>query len=122
MDERLSTAQIVLLIAYAIAMAGGQILFKLAALRNPASGALGERFLALAHNEFFAAAMVLYGGLAVLWVWILTFTPLSQAYIFVALAFAITPAAGTLFFAKPISGRLVVGIGLIILGLVCVAG
>jgi hypothetical protein len=46
MDERLSMTQIVLLVAYAIAMAGGQILFKRAALRNPASSGLGERLLA----------------------------------------------------------------------------
>jgi len=122
MDERLSTTQIVLLVIYAAAMSGGQILFKLAALRYSASGNLWERLLALAHNEFFGAAIVLYGALAVFWVWILTFTPLSRAYIFVALAFAITPAAGALFFAEPISARLVVGIGLIILGLLCTAG
>jgi hypothetical protein len=66
------------------AMSGGQILFKLAAVRYSASGNLWERLLALAHNEFFGAAIVLYGALAVFWVWILTFTPLSRAYIFVA--------------------------------------
>jgi drug/metabolite transporter (DMT)-like permease len=122
MDERLSMTQIAALVAYAIAMAGGQILFKMAALRNPTSGNLGERLLALAHNEFFAAAMVLYGILAIFWVWILTFTSLSRAYIFVALAFAITPAASAIIFAEPISVRLVIGIVLIFVGLVCVAG
>jgi drug/metabolite transporter (DMT)-like permease len=76
----------------------------------------------LAHSEFFAAAMVLYGALAVFWVWILTFTPLSRAYVFVALAFAITPAAGALIFVEPISARFVVGLALIFLGLLCVAG
>jgi drug/metabolite transporter (DMT)-like permease len=122
MDVRLSMTQIVLLTAYALAMAGGQILFKIAALKSPPSGSLVERLLALAHSEFFAAALVLYGALAVFWVWILTFTPLSRAYVFVALAFAITPAAGALIFAEPISVRFVVGIALIFLGLVCVAG
>jgi drug/metabolite transporter (DMT)-like permease len=122
MDERLSVTQIVLLVTYAIAMAGGQILFKLAALGIPPSGSLGARLLALAHSGSFAAAMVLYGALAVFWVWLLTFTPLSRAYVFVALAFAITPAAGALIFVEPISARFVVGLALIFLGLLCVVG
>jgi multidrug transporter EmrE-like cation transporter len=52
----------------------------------------------------------------------LTFTPLSRAYPFVALAFALTPALGGLVFAEPISVRLVIGIGLILCGLLFVAG
>jgi drug/metabolite transporter (DMT)-like permease len=122
MDDRLSLMQILLLITYAISMAGGQILFKLAALRMPAAGSPGERLLGLAHNEFFGAAVALYAALAVFWVWILSFTPLSRAYVFVALGFAITPFAGGLMFGEPISVRLVVGITFIVLGLVSVAG
>lgn len=122
MAERLSITQILLLVGYAIAMAGGQILFKLAAVRSPTSGTLEERLSAFAHNEFFAAAMILYAALAVFWVWILTFTPLSRAYVFVALAFAITPVAGAVLFEEPITIRFVVGIALIFVGLVCVAG
>jgi hypothetical protein len=41
---------------------------------------------------------------------------------FVALAFALTPALGGLVFAEPISVRLVIGIGLILCGLLFVAG
>jgi drug/metabolite transporter (DMT)-like permease len=118
----LSLAQIALLSLYAVAMAGGQILFKLAALRTPTAGGLVEGLLGLLQNGYFAAALLLYGALTVLWVWILTFTPLSRAYVFVALAFAITPLAGGLLFGEPISLRLVIGIGLIVGGLVCVAG
>jgi drug/metabolite transporter (DMT)-like permease len=121
MTERLSFAQIALLSFYAVAMAGGQVLFKLAALRVPPAAAWGERLLGLAQNGFFLAALILYGALTVLWVWILTFTPLSRAYVFVALAFAITPLAGGVLFGEPISVRLVIGIGLIVGGLVCVA-
>ena len=118
----MSLTQITLLVGYAVAMAAGQILFKFAALRAPATGNVGERLLAMAGNEFFAAAVLLYAVLAMLWVWILSFTPLSAAYVFVALAFAITPFAGGLIFGEPISVRLVVGIGFIVLGLVCIAG
>ena len=122
MSDGLSLAQIALLSLYALAMAGGQVMFKLAALRAPSVGNLTERLMALALNGYFLAALVLYGTLTLLWVWILTFTPLSRAYVFIALAFAITPLAGGFLFAEPISLRLVVGIGLIVGGLLCVAG
>ena len=52
----------------------------------------------------------------------MSFTPLSRAYIFVALAFAATPLLGAIVFLEPISLRLVAGIGLIVCGLLLVAG
>jgi len=122
MDARLSSFQIAILVAYALAMAFGQILFKAAALRVGATGSLGERLTGLAHNGYFAFSVVLYATLTVVWVWILTFTPLSRAYVFVALSFIITPFFGAALFGEPISVRLVIGIGLIVGGLCCVAG
>ena len=122
MNAHLSFAQIALLIAYAGGMAGGQLFFKMAALRGPADGPLAERLSAMMLNGFFAAAVLLYAALAVLWVWILNFTPLSRAYVFVAVAFAVTPLLGAVVFAEPISARLVIGIVLIFCGLLFVAG
>jgi multidrug transporter EmrE-like cation transporter len=122
MNDRLSLAQIVLLCAYAAGMAGGQLLFKAAAVRAAADAPLGERLIGLLQNGSFLAAIALYGALSVLWVWVLTFTPLSRAYPFVALAFAATPALGALVFAEPVSLRLVGGIVLILAGLLLVAG
>ena len=122
MNEGLSPAQIALLVGYAAAMTGGQLLFKVAALRAAAAASPGERLFAMLANGFFLAAVLLYAALAVLWVWILSFTPLSRAYIFVALAFAATPLLGAIVFLEPISLRLVAGIGLIVCGLLLVAG
>ena len=122
MNDRLSFAQIALLVAYAAGMVGGQVLFKLAALRAPVEGPLGERLASLMLNWNFAAAAVLYAALSVFWVWILTFTPLSRAYVFVALAFAVTPLLGGWLFAEPISARLVIGVVLICCGLLFVTG
>jgi drug/metabolite transporter (DMT)-like permease len=122
MNERLSLIQIALLAFYALAMAAGQMLFKLAALRDAPGGSFGERLFSLAANRYFAAAVALYAALTLLWVWILTFTPLSRAYVFVALAFAITPLAGGVAFGEPIGLRLVIGIGFICCGLLFVAG
>jgi len=122
MNDRLSFLQIGLLVAYAGGMVGGQLLFKSAALRSPVEGPLDERLLAMMLNGYFAAAVMLYAALSVLWVWILNFTPLSRAYVFVALAFAVTPLLGGLLFAEPISARLVIGIILICCGLLLVTG
>jgi drug/metabolite transporter (DMT)-like permease len=122
MNGHLSLTQLTLLVAYAGGMVAGQILFKLAALRAPVEGPLGDRLVGMTFNGFFGAAVLLYAGLTVLWVWILTFTPLSRAYVFVALAFAVTPALAALLFAEPITVRLMVGIALICAGLLLVTG
>jgi drug/metabolite transporter (DMT)-like permease len=117
-DDRLTLWQVVLLVAYAAGMSGGQLLFKMAALRYGAAvGGLGDRLLGLAFNVYFIAAMVLYAGYAILWVWILSFIPLSRAYPFVALAFALTPLLGGLLFGDTISLRLIAGIVFILCGL-----
>ena len=77
---------------------------------------------AFCSTGIFFVALILYAALTVLWVWILSFTPLSRAYLFVALSFAIVPVAGTVLFAEPISPRLMIGLGLILCGLLFVAG
>ncbi|HYS49946.1 MAG TPA: hypothetical protein VEM36_14340 [Xanthobacteraceae bacterium] len=120
MSPSLSAFQIAVLCAYAGGMALGQLLFKLAALRAPAEGALPDRLFGLARNAYFLAALAIYLALSFLWVWLLRFTPLSRAYLFVALSFAIVPLLGGVLFAEPISLRLVIGVIVIVCGLVLV--
>jgi drug/metabolite transporter (DMT)-like permease len=122
MNERLTATQIAILCSYALGMAAGQLLFKAAALRIGSSGSVPERIFALLHNWLFVLALVLYFALALVWVWILSFTPLSRAYLFVALAFALTPFAASLVFAEPLSARVLIGILVILFGLVLVSG
>lgn len=121
MTERLNLGQIALLITYAAGMAAGQLLFK-AALRLGDGYPLPTRALLLLRNAPFIGAIVLYAALSVLWVWLLTFTPLSRAYPFVAVAFALTPVLGALVFAEPLSARLLAGIAVIACGHVLVVG
>jgi drug/metabolite transporter (DMT)-like permease len=117
-DDRLTLFQIALLTGYAVGMSGGQVLFKLAALRfTGGGGSIGDQLLNLLQNVPFLVALLLFGGFSVLWVWILSFMPLSRAYPFVAIAFAITPLLGGLLFGEPISARLVAGIIIILGGL-----
>jgi drug/metabolite transporter (DMT)-like permease len=120
--SRLTLSQIALLLAYSGGMAGGQVLFKSAANGYVSEGPLHERIFSIVANGYFVGAILLYVTLTVLWVWILTFTPLSRAYPFVALAFVVTPLLGSLVFGEPISTRLILGIGLILGGLLLVAG
>jgi len=123
MTERLSVSQIALLLLYAGGMAAGQLLFKNAALRYAASaGTTGERLFGLVQNGSFIVAVMLYAALAVLWVWVLSFTSLSRAYPFVAIAFAITPLLGGLVFGEVLSLRLFIGLFFILCGLFFVIG
>jgi drug/metabolite transporter (DMT)-like permease len=99
-------------------MAAGQLLFKSAALRYGAgAGELGDRLIGLFQNAYFLAALLLYAALAIFWVWVLSFTSLSRAYPFVALAFAVTPLLAGFVFGEALSLRLFVGLILILCGL-----
>jgi len=120
-EDRLALSQVVLLVAYAAGMVGGQMLFKAAALRYQPDGTGAERALSLICNVYFLGAVALYVALTVLWVWLLTFIPLSRAYPFVALAFAITPLLGGMVFAEPITVKLLAGIALLLGGLLLIA-
>jgi drug/metabolite transporter (DMT)-like permease len=91
-------------------------------LRVAVDRPIAERALTLLQNGYFLSALAVYFALAVVWVWILSFTPLSRAYPFVALAFAITPVLGGWLFAEPLTARLMVGIAAILCGLLLVAG
>ena len=98
MSDRLSLSQVAALMAYAATTAGG----KTPAVRGAGDGPLAERIAGFLLNGYFFVALILYARLTVLWVWILSFTPLSRAYPFLALAFALTPALGCLVFAEPL--------------------
>lgn len=119
----MSAFQIALLLAYGFGMSLGQLLFKFAALSLSSSGAPAltvGRLFQLGLNPYFLGAMSLYFGLSVLWVWILTFTPLSRAYPFVAIAFIVTPLMSQLIFMEALDLRFYFGLSFVILGLVLV--
>ena len=115
MERQLSLTTIGILLSYAVTLAGGQVLFKLAALRFSFSSRWTDNVLSLLVNPYLVLAVLLYALLSVVWVWVLTFVPLSIAYPFVALTFVLTVASGALFFGEPVTARLVLG-GLMIIG------
>jgi drug/metabolite transporter (DMT)-like permease len=112
----MTSLNIIILVVYALGMSVGQILFKLSAQR--ANGETTGTFLtSLLGNGYFVIAVFVYGFLTVVWVWVLTRVPLSQAYPFVALAFVFTPAFSWLLFGEPLGLTYMLGLALILLGL-----
>ena len=104
------------LILYACGMSIGQVLFKFSADRSNEDRAQG--FLSgILHNGYFLSAILVYAGLTVLWVWILARVPLSRAYPFVVLSFALTPALASLIFGEPLGLWYLIGLTLILAGL-----
>jgi hypothetical protein len=101
MTARLNLGQITLLMPYTAGGAAGQLLFKAAALR------LGDGYR-LSSRAPFTCAIVFHAALPVLGVGLLTFTRLSRAYPFVAVAFALTPVLGALVFALSLVGIAVI--------------
>ena len=122
MTDRLSLSQVAALMAYAAAMAGGQLLFKTAALRGAGDGPLAERIAGFLLNGYFFVALILYARLTVLWVWILSFNP-PLARLSVPRACILAHASAWLpRFCRTVAIRLVIGIVLILCGLFFIAG
>lgn len=120
MERSLSLATIAILLTYSVALAGGQVLFKLAALRFTPAARWSDNLLALALNPYLVGAVLLYALLSAVWVWVLTFVPLSIAYPFVALTFVLTVASGALLFDEAVTVRLLLGGAMIIAGLIVI--
>lgn len=119
----LGASQAALLVSYALGMAAGQLLFKQASRGIPAlrGAPWPEVAWGLATNPWLVGAVALYAALTLLWVWILSFTPLSLAYPFVALALAVTPLAAHWAFGEALSAGHLAGLGLVLAGLVVMA-
>lgn len=110
--------KILLLALYALGMAGGQILFKLAA---NGVGVQANLLTGLLQSPVFWLAVALYGVLTVLWVWLLTRVPLVYAYPFVTLAFVFTPLLAVTLLNERVGGGYVLGSALLIAGLAVIA-
>jgi len=116
----LSTPRILGLLAVALLLALGQLLFKLAAERlvlDRGIGALSVSFLSIP----MLVAMLVYGATTVLWVYLLHGLPLSRAYPFIALAFAFVPAMSWFAFRDPLDLRYLAGLAIMLVGLYLVS-
>ncbi|NSX56573.1 transporter [Parasulfitobacter algicola] len=105
----------VALIATPIAIAVGQVLFKMAS-SNLGAVSLNS-FLRLLIDPIFIVAIVLYGSATVIWVFVLKSVPLSLAYMFMALTYCIVPVLAYYFFDEAIGWQYFVGTLFILAGL-----
>jgi drug/metabolite transporter (DMT)-like permease len=110
------TLNLVSLLGFALLLAVGQFLFKRSALAIAGQHITGS-LATLAALPSFYAAVLLYGGSTVLWVWILTRVPLGLAYPFVAVAMIIVPAMGWYFFGERLNVAYWLGVAVIIAGM-----
>lgn len=108
------------LVAFALIMVIGQLSFKRVAIEIAHVSGIGPIIRHLALSPWFLIALALYGVATILWVLALRETPLSRAYVFVALAFALVPIGAAVFFHEVLGLRYVVGLLLIITGIVII--
>jgi multidrug transporter EmrE-like cation transporter len=106
------------LTAIALILSVGQLLFKFAALRLPAVDHLRD-LRHLLGDPLLWLALILYGVATLLWIFMLQRVALMHAYPFAALAFVLVPIGASTFFGERLSGGVVIGTGLIVLG-ICV--
>ena len=114
----MSSAKIVALALFAVALACGQILFKAAA--QSIKGPVGfdvPTLIQLVTNPYLLLSLAIYGFAALFWVLILREIELNKAYLIIALALVLVPLAGTFLFREPFTSRLFIGLVIILIGL-----
>jgi multidrug transporter EmrE-like cation transporter len=98
-------------------IAGGQVLFKLAASGMKAGGGLFDARLIV----IVTAALIIYALATVLWIALLQNAPLGRLYPYMALSFLLVAAASWFLFQEAITVGHMAGLGLIMAGLVVMA-
>ncbi|MBC7636993.1 MAG: hypothetical protein H7251_15475 [Acetobacteraceae bacterium] len=106
------------LVLFSLSLAVGQMMFKQAA-KGIAGAPVADILPLLGANIWVWMALVLYGLSTVLWVWILSWMPLSRAYPWTALGAVVVPLAATLLFAETVTpvfwlGAVLIGIGVVL--------
>ena len=101
---------------FTFVMVVGQLTFKRVAQSLDGISGIGAILRHLALNPWFLAALMLYGGATLLWIMVLRETPLSKAYMFVALAFALVPLGASVLFHESLGQRYYLGLCLVIAG------
>ena len=105
---------LILCLINVVLLVGGQLLFRVGA-RGRDIAALPDMFR-LMFSPFILAALFLYAGATLLWVYILTKAPLSYAYPIQALAFPLVVLLSAFLFNESVPVHRWVGIGVIMLG------
>jgi drug/metabolite transporter (DMT)-like permease len=114
----MKTAHIAIVLLYACAMGVGQILFKNVAVRGAALPmSFTERLLFLATDITFILAALFYALLTIVWIWILSFIPLSRAFPFTFMSVLVAGLGGNILFGEQLSANFYFGVTLVAVGL-----
>jgi multidrug transporter EmrE-like cation transporter len=111
----MNVTNFICLSSFATLLAVGQLLFKRVGL-SIGGMPVADGLFAMARTPSFYGALSLYGVSTLLWIWILSRIPLSQAYPWVAVTMAIVPLLGRFVFSERLSNTYWLGIGLVMLG------
>jgi drug/metabolite transporter (DMT)-like permease len=96
-----------------VALAIGQILFKISATSLSETGSFFDHKTA---TTLFAA-MILYAITSIAWVWVLQKVELGRVYPLMALAFVLVPLASYFILGERFQSQYFVGVALIIIGI-----
>lgn len=98
-------------------LAVGQLLFKQVGL-SIRDRSLTDGLLSVLRHPTLYAALALYGLATLLWIWILSRVPLTQAYPWVAAGVVIVPLLGLLVFGERVSFTFWIGVLFIVIGII----
>jgi len=107
----LSPSQIALCVVVSLGLAVGQMLFKFAAIDIKANTLL---------SPWLFAAITCYAALTAIWVYVLTITPLSRAYVFTLAGSALVPVMANSMFGEELTWRYWIGLAFVVLGLLII--
>lgn len=107
------------LLAFTFMLAGGQVLFKKLGLAVKGAPP-AEALLTVLRDPVLYAALSLYGIATILWIWILSRVPLSQAYPWVAFGMVIVPLLGWYLFGESIGPMFWLGAALVVAGIMLI--
>lgn len=102
----------------AASLAGGQVLFKFAAI--DIQQRVGRSWLSVMWSPWLISALIVYGISTILWLWILAKMPLSRAYPFALLGTAAVPVLANLVFGESLPPLYLAGVVLVLLGLLII--
>jgi len=98
-------------------LAVGQALFKQVGM-SIRGVPISEALLVVLRQPLFYVSLLIYGLATLLWIWILSRVPLSQAYPWVALTIFVVALFGWWFFGERPSPAFWLGLALVMMGVV----
>ena len=103
-------------ISCVLAIALGQVLFKKLAILF----SLTKTVWSLPFVGIGMAAILIYLGASIGWIWLLQYEPLSRVYPYLALSFVIVPVASAFVFGDVLNLQYFVGVVLIVAGMLLI--